>query len=111
MNIIARLEYELAYYDSAVHRFNHYTTKVPTDETLTVVQNKLATDPSLEEHTCILVDNLMETLTLCVKTTYFGMESDIYQQKEALSMGSPLFLILANVYMEYFKEMASSYSS
>ena len=27
MNIIARLEYELAYYDSAVHRFNHYTTR------------------------------------------------------------------------------------
>ena len=24
MNVIARLEYELAYYDSAVHRFNHY---------------------------------------------------------------------------------------
>ena len=27
VNVIARLEYELAYYDSAVHRFNHYTTK------------------------------------------------------------------------------------
>ena len=27
VNIIARLEYELAYYDYAVHRFNHYTTK------------------------------------------------------------------------------------
>ena len=25
----ARLEYELAYYDSAVHRFNHYTTRTP----------------------------------------------------------------------------------
>ena len=24
VNVIARLEYELAYYDSAVHRFNHY---------------------------------------------------------------------------------------
>ena len=23
VNVIARLEYELAYYDSAVHRFNH----------------------------------------------------------------------------------------
>ena len=23
-NVIARLEYELVYYDSAVHRFNHY---------------------------------------------------------------------------------------
>ena len=29
MNIIAQLEYELAYYDSAVHRFNHYTTRTP----------------------------------------------------------------------------------
>ena len=29
VNIIARLENELAYYDSAVHRFNHYTTRLP----------------------------------------------------------------------------------
>ena len=27
VNIIARLENELAYYDSAVHRFNHYTER------------------------------------------------------------------------------------
>ena len=27
VNVIARLEYELAYNDSAVHRFNHYTTR------------------------------------------------------------------------------------
>ena len=29
MNVIARLEYELAYYDSAFHRFNYYTTRTP----------------------------------------------------------------------------------
>ena len=29
MNVLARLEYELAYYDSAVHCFNHYTTRIP----------------------------------------------------------------------------------
>ena len=29
VNVIARLEYELASYDSAVHRFNHYTTRTP----------------------------------------------------------------------------------
>ena len=29
MNVIARLEYELANYDSAVNRFNHYTTRTP----------------------------------------------------------------------------------
>ena len=31
MNVRARLEYELAYYDSAVHRFNHYTTRTPPE--------------------------------------------------------------------------------
>ena len=30
VNVIARLEYELAYYDSAVHHFNHYTTRTPS---------------------------------------------------------------------------------
>ena len=29
VNVIARLEYELAYYDSAVPRFNHCTTRTP----------------------------------------------------------------------------------
>ena len=29
VNVIARLEYELAYYDSAAHRFNHYTMRTP----------------------------------------------------------------------------------
>ena len=31
-NVIARLEYELAYYESAVHRFNHYTTRTPRED-------------------------------------------------------------------------------
>ena len=30
MNVIAWLEYELEYYNSAVHRFNHYTMRTPT---------------------------------------------------------------------------------
>ena len=29
VNVIAWLEYELAYYDSAVHRFNPYATRTP----------------------------------------------------------------------------------
>ena len=29
VNVIARLEFELTYYDSEVHRFNHYTTRTP----------------------------------------------------------------------------------
>ena len=40
-------------------------TNVSTDETLTVVRDKLAADPSLEEHTCILIDNL-KMLIICM---------------------------------------------
>ena len=36
VNVIARLEYELAYNDSAVHRFNHYTTRTPPFQAVVV---------------------------------------------------------------------------
>ena len=29
VNVLARLDFELAYNDPAVHRFNHYTTRTP----------------------------------------------------------------------------------
>ena len=43
MNIIGRLEYELAYYDSAAHHFNHYTTRTPyiSDLILILANNTL----------------------------------------------------------------------
>ena len=81
-------------------------TRVPIDEKLAVVWDELAADHLLEENTDILIDNLMETLTFCVETTYFGTGSDIYWQEEGLAMGSPLSPVLVNIYMEYFKEMA-----
>ena len=81
-------------------------TKVPTDETLAVVRDKLAADPLLEERTCIPIDNLTEMLTFCVETTYFGMGSDIYQKEGGLALGLPLSPLLTNIYMEYFEEMA-----
>ena len=36
VNVIARLEYELAYYDSAVHYFNYYTTRTPPPKYLKI---------------------------------------------------------------------------
>ena len=44
--------------------------RVSPDETLTVVQDKLAADLLLEEHICIPIDNPMEMLTFRVETTY-----------------------------------------
>ena len=45
VNVIARLELELAYYDSEVHRFNHYTTRTPTPDFLNGNIRRLASFP------------------------------------------------------------------
>ena len=48
MNVIARLEYELAYYDSAVHRFNHYTTRTP----VFIALGRSSGQHSVSSHSC-----------------------------------------------------------
>ena len=67
--------------------------RVPQNQTLTVVWDKLAADSSLEEHTCIPIDNLMEMLTFCVETTHFRIVSDLYQQEKTLPMGTIIISI------------------
>ena len=42
VNVIARLEYKLAYYDSAVHRFNHYTTRTTLQVLMKICLNFFA---------------------------------------------------------------------
>ena len=51
-------------------------TRLPTDEILTVVRDKLVIDPSLK-NTHISIDKLMEMLNVYAEMTYFGMGSDI----------------------------------
>ena len=43
VNVIARLEYELAYYDFAVHRFNHYTSRTLRRFMLLLEKNQFLT--------------------------------------------------------------------
>ena len=85
-------------------------TRAPADETLTEVWHKLAADLLLEKHTCIPIDNLMVMLTICVETTYFRIESDIYW-REGLAIGLPLSSVLVKIYMEYFEEMTLGFIS
>ena len=39
VNVIAQLELELAYYDTAVQCFNHYTTRTPLPKSLTLSED------------------------------------------------------------------------
>ena len=78
-------------------------TWIPTCATPTVIQHKLAAEPSLEKHSCMPIDNL---IIFCVEMTYFRIEFDTYQLEERLAIRSPVLPGLVYVCMEYFEEMA-----
>ena len=47
---------------------------------------------------------------LCLRSTYFSFQGQIYEQTEGVAMGSPLSPIVANIFMEYFEEKSIKYS-
>lgn len=42
----------------------------------------------------------------CHQITYFQLDTEFYQQKDLMAMGSPLSSIITNIYMKHFEEMA-----
>lgn len=45
---------------------------------------------------------------VCLKSTYFSFQGEMDEKTHGAPMGSPLLPIIANLYMEYFEEMAIS---
>ena len=41
-----------------------------------------------------------------MKSTYFSYGGRFYEQKEGAAMGSPVSAVVANLYMEFFEELA-----
>jgi hypothetical protein len=62
-------------------------TKIPIDGAINVIRN--ITDPGTA--------NLIE---LCLKSTFFSFQGDVYEQTCGVAMGSPLSPIIANLFME-----------
>jgi hypothetical protein len=76
------------------------------EEVLQVIRNRLNTYPSFPECSPLQVEDIMVSLDICLKTTYFQFEDKFYQQKEGMSMGNLLTLLVNNIFMKYFEEIA-----
>ena len=50
MNVIARLEFELAYYDSSFHRFNHLNHEEPLEEIKGTLHAYRCADKNISEN-------------------------------------------------------------
>ena len=86
-------------------------TKIPVDEALHVISQRLQQDDTLKDRTSIPIPDLCALVELCLKSTYFQFGESFYEQVEGAAMGSPLSPIVANVFMENFETRALDTSS
>ena len=76
-------------------------TNVPLDETIQILADKAFHDDWFNEtHELNLSrDQLIELLNAATKNQLFQVSRNLYEQTDGVAMGSPLGLLLANVFM------------
>ena len=83
-------------------------TSVPVDKALILIRKKLKEDTTLSERTPLAPEDIANLLELCLKCTYFQYEGEFYLQIHGAAMGSPVFPIVCNLYMENFQQRVLS---
>jgi hypothetical protein len=81
-------------------------TNVPDDEAPQVIRNKLHNNDTLAERSALQIEDIMELLEVCLRTTYFQVDDKFFQQKDGMAIGSSLSPIVSNIYMEHFEKLA-----
>ena len=62
---------------------------------------------SFEENTAGLTkDEVMKLLKLVLENCVFSFQGNFFKQLHSAAMGSPCSPVVANIYMEYFEDMA-----
>ena len=77
-------------------------TSVPVDKALNIIHDKLLQYQGLKLRTTPTIQHIIELLWLCLQYI-FSLSCQYYKQVEEVTMGCPVSVILANIYMEYFR--------
>ena len=75
-------------------------TNVPTDLTINVARKRLENDETLEERTCLDMDNIIRLLKMCLDATNLTFRNTHYQQTFGTAMGLPVSVTVANLVIE-----------
>ena len=89
----------------------YFNTNVPIDAAVQAalqVLQKLENDPSLADRTTLTPAQIANFLTFVLRSTYNG---SIYEQREGKGNGSPVYAVIANLYIESFEKQAITTSS
>ena len=75
-------------------------TNVPTDLAIDVARRRLSVDDTLDDRTCLGVDDIISLLELFLSATFLSFRGMFYQQCFGTAMGSPVSVTIANLVME-----------
>ena len=87
-------------------RHVHTVYECADQEGVEVIKVKLAEDNILSERTLLEHDDIILLLGLCLNWAYFLFQGKYYLQIHGTAVGSPLSLIVCNMYMESFEQKA-----
>ncbi|KAJ8916982.1 hypothetical protein NQ315_008382 [Exocentrus adspersus] len=59
---------------------------------------------SLEHRTSLSLNAIMEMQNMCINTTYFQLDDELYQQEFGVAMGSPLSPVISDIFMKDFEK-------
>ena len=83
-------------------------TFIPTSDVLNLIFRLLNQDNSLCDRTNLSVNDIIEALSICLKSTVFSFKNVLYRQNFGVPMGSCISPILADIFMEFLKHRAIS---
>ena len=83
-------------------------TKIPVDFAVKVAEERLGEDASQGRRTSLPVEDIINLLSFCLKTTQFAYNGTYYQQGFDKAMGSPVSAVIANTVMEDVEQRASA---
>ena len=81
-------------------------TNVPVEKAISVIHERLRKDETLGDRTILSPERVGELLEMCLKSTYFSYGGSLYEQKEGAAMGFPVSAVVANLYVEFFEQLA-----
>ena len=79
-------------------------TNVSVKEACIIAKEKLLLNSTLPQRTSLSPENIYDLLKLCLNTTCFQWQEKYYEQTYGAPMGSPLSLVMANLFIEEFKK-------
>ena len=81
-------------------------TKIPIQETLTIIREGLEKDQDLKKRSNLEVDDIMDLTEFIATTTYFSFRGLLFKQKFGTAKGTPVSSILADFFMEWLEQQA-----